>query len=349
MSHYPSITFVRLEDTLFGGAENFLRRLTQELDQRDIAYTTLHSHAPGWLASWLKVLYFNREAKKHKGCQFYVSLARIDSADIYRAGDGVHRVFMQKLGKSFFSNPLHIITCWLEKRCFKKAKAIIANSEFIKQQIIKTYHIPEQKIHVVYNGITLPEPIDEHQAKQRLAREFNIDPEQKIILFVGTDFKRKGADICLDLLSHLQHADYHVFFVGKDKTLQRYQHLAQQLGLDEHVTFTGQRQDINVFYQAADILLFTPRYEPFSNVVLEAIANQCVAITSDQNGAHEILPVDCVLHENNQQDIINLIDILLQNNNKLTQYKQYCFDIAKQYSIKRSVDETLNVIQETMQ
>lgn len=358
-----SLTFVRLEDTPYGGAENYLRRLTDELNRRNISHDTLHSNAPKWMASWLKALCFNREARQKKAPgQCYFSLARIDSADIYRAGDGVHRVFMQKLGKSFLSNPLHIVNCWLEKRCFNQAKAIIANSEYVKRQIMETYGIPDHKIHVIYNGITLtPNPSPKsgkgsqnanlndfpHKswipAPARMTREFGLKPGQKIMLFVGSGFKRKGADIFLKLISQLN-ANYHAFIIGKDKKLAHYQQLAKKYGIADKVTFTGQRQDIGYFYQAADILLFPTRYEPFSNVVLEALANRCVAITSDQNGAHEILPNEWVLTQKNQTEMIQYIDTLLQNDQKLMAAKQGALAIAKQYPIQRSLDETLKLI-----
>lgn len=340
------LTFLRLEDSPFGGAENYLRRVKEELQSRGIDTNTLHSQAPHWLASWIKALWFNIEARyKKQSDQFYFSLARIDSADIYRAGDGVHRVFMRAVGKHFWHNPLHVVTCYLEKRCFQNAKKIIANSMFVQKQIIETYRVPAEKIEVVYNGVNLPtENLDK---QDQLRSEFNIATEKKIILFVGNDFKRKGGDIFIDIVRKIS-VNYHAVMVGKDKHIENYRQWVDAAGLSAHITLTGQRHDIARFYQAADILLFTPRYEPFSNVVLESMAHHCVAITSDQNGASEILPPDCVLHADNKADIIRLITSLLSDNEKLKAYQTQCFEIAKAYSIARSVDNTLKVINSVM-
>ena len=133
------ITFIRLEDTHFGGAENFLRRLITELNRRNIACKTLYFNIPKYFPSWIKALWLNYEARIKKGSAFYFALSRIDSADIYRAGDGVHRVFMTRVGKKYWSNPMHGIACWLERRCFDRAIKIITNSVMVKQEIINTY------------------------------------------------------------------------------------------------------------------------------------------------------------------------------------------------------------------
>ncbi|HLD16490.1 MAG TPA: glycosyltransferase, partial [Coxiellaceae bacterium] len=193
MFKYPIIRLVRLEDTPYGGAENYLRRLSAVLTQRQIAHEALHSKAPRWLASWIRILWFNYQTKRWKKDQFYFSLARITCPDIYRAGDGVHRVYMKIKGATWWPNPLHFIYCMLEKRCFEHAKKIIANSQMVKQQIIETYHTAPEKISVVYNGIDWP-TVDETTRRKVLRASLYIPLDKKVILFAGCDFRRKGLD-----------------------------------------------------------------------------------------------------------------------------------------------------------
>lgn len=342
------LTFVRLEDTSFGGAENLLRSFMSELQLRGIVCQALHSRAPGWLASWLKALYFNYEVKKCKDQQFYFSLSRIDSADIYHASDGVHRVFMKQIGKSFFNNPLHIVTCWLEKRCFHHAKHIIAISNMVKQNIINTYHISPKKISVIHNSVTVTPSMNQETARHTLAQEFHFDPQAKIILFVGNGLKRKGGDAFLQIMGRLN-PHYHAFIVGKEKHIKIYQKIAANLGIQNRVTFTGQRKDVNTFFQAADIFLLPARYEPFGNVMLEAMWHHCATITTKDAGAHELLPPELVMTSHNDMSIVNTINTLLDDQNKLQAMQTQCYETAKQNSIEHSVDEILKVVQEVMQ
>src|SRR3989344_3475319 len=138
MKEKPTLCFLRLEDTAYGGAENYLRRAGEALDKLHIPYHIMHSTAPHFLASWIKALYFNAEARLKKKNQFYFSLSRITSADIYRAGDGVHRVYMKVKKAKWWENPAHFVYCYLERRCFQKAKKIIANSLMVKNEIIES-------------------------------------------------------------------------------------------------------------------------------------------------------------------------------------------------------------------
>ena len=337
------VTFVRLEDTHFGGAENFLRRLIKALDQRNIAHDTRHASAPKWLPSWIKALWFNREARAKKGQQFYFALSRIDSADIYRAGDGVHRVFMRRVGKHFWSNPMHVVACWLERRCFERAAKIIANSHMVKQEIIDTYPIAAGKISVIYNGIE-PEVRDRFADRQAICQEFKLDMSVPIVLFVGSGWQRKGGDIFLQLLAQVN-APFQALMVGKDKRLAQYQKLAHHLGISDQVTFVGQRRDILRFYAAADILLFPPRYEPFANVVLEALSQHCVVLTSDGNGAAEILPSDQVIPLAQPEHIVPQLQLLLSDEALRVQRQQDNHAIVAQYTMTRCADETMATIE----
>jgi len=336
------ITFARLEDTRFGGAENFLKRLIVVLDQRSILHETLHASVPKWLPSWVKVFWFNSEARAKKGSRFYFALSRIDSADIYRAGDGVHRVFMRCAGKHFWSNPMHIVSCWLERRCFIRAGKIIANSQMVKQEIIDTYGIADDKITVIYNGIE-SEVRDRFADRQTICQEFHLDMSVPMVLFVGSGWWRKGADVFLQLLAQVN-APFQALMVGKDKHVERYHNMAQQLGLQDQVTFVGHRNDIMRFHAAADILLFPPRYDPFSNVVLEALSQHCVVFTSDGNGAAEILPADQIISLAQPENIIQQLQQLLTDETLRKQRQQENYAITAQYTMERCADEMLAVI-----
>ena len=336
------ITFVRMEDTQFGGAENFLRRLQHGLQQQKIAFDTLHCRAPKCLPSWTKALWFNAQSYMAKHDRFYFALSRIGSADIYRAGDGVHRVFMGAVGKHFWSNPMHMVSCWLERRCFMRCRHIIANSQMVKRHIETAYAIPADKISVVYNGIE-PRAVDSFAARQALCREFQLDPDMPIIVFVGSGWQRKGGDIFLKLLAQLN-VPFQALMIGKDKRVGRYQQMAKRLGVAESVHFAGMRRDVCECFAAADILLFPTRYEPFSNVVLEAMAQKCVVLTSDMNGAAEILPEDQVLSIKAPEKILPKLQQLLTEPRELIKQQRASLATARQFSIEKCVDDTLAVI-----
>jgi UDP-glucose:(heptosyl)LPS alpha-1,3-glucosyltransferase len=331
------ITFLRLKPNKFGGAERYLKRLTDELREKGIEFEIKYSNAPSFLPSWIKAIWFNLLSCLLKKDKFYFSLERITCPDIYRAGDGVHKVFIKKEKKSFL-NPLHFVYLFIEKRMFKNAKKIIANSNMVKNEIIDSYKIDKNKIVVIYNGIPLNDKVEFDDLK----REFNLKNE-KILLYVGSGFKRKGVKEALDIVSRIK-GDFKFFVVGKEKNIQWYKNYAKNLGIEKKVIFTGPREDVDKFYSMAEILIFPTKYEPFSNVVLEALNFECIPFTTKNNGASEILPNDWIIDEK----VVEKIQYLLDNPEILKEEQKKAKDISKNYSIEKNVDETIKVINEVI-
>ena len=342
------LKFIRANKTKFGGAEVYLSRVSEELQKRGIDFELIHSKIPKFLPSWIRVLLFNKKVCKEKNDSLYFSLERIRCPDIYRAGDGVHKVFVEVENKSLL-NPLHKIYIALEEKCFKNARKIIANSHMIKKQIIETYNIDEKKIEVIYNGLYLEQP-DFKTSYEKLQKEFSFDKKngKKVFLYVGSGFKRKGVEEFLFILSQLQYKNFQAFIVGKEKKIKYYKKLSQTLGLEKKVFFTGARQDVQDFYTVADIFLFPTRYEPFSNVVLEAMNYSNVVITTQQNGASEILDKNFVMENSKDQSIIEKIDDLLHNKEKLNKIKAQNMKIVQNFSIEKNVEQTLKIIGEVI-
>jgi UDP-glucose:(heptosyl)LPS alpha-1,3-glucosyltransferase len=289
----------------------------------------------------VRAIFFNLQVCLTKKNQFYFSLERITCPDIYRAGDGVHKVFLTTTQKSKL-NPLHPVYLYLEKRCFQNARHIIANSQMIKNQIINTYNIDNTKISVVYNGVNLTNQANPAKIKQ----EFELTDE-KILLYVGSGFKRKGVKELLELVAKLKTQNIKVFVIGKEKKIAYYQNLAKKLDVAEKIIWTGARVDVNDFYAVSDIFIFPTHYEPFSNVVLEAMSFKTIVWTTKQNGASEILDSEFIM-QNPTDDISKKIDNLLQNPQELEKIKQQNHQIAQNFSIANNTKQTLKIIKKYM-
>ncbi|WP_281950390.1 glycosyltransferase family 4 protein [Nitrosophilus kaiyonis] len=335
------ISFIRQKYTPFGGAERYLERLINYLKDKNIECEIVHANLPKWLPSWIKAILFNYKVCKNKKNRFYFSLDRISCPDIYRAGDGVHKAFLKT--KGFSLNPLHLTYLYLEKKTFNNAKKIIANSILIKEEIIKYYKIDPKKIEVIYNGIEIKD-FDKEKAKKELQKEFKIDDE-KIILFIGSGFKRKGAKEFLEIISQID-IDFKAFIVGKEKNISFYKNYAKELKIDKNVFFTGPRKDVDIFYAASDIFIFPTHYEPFSNVVLEAMSFENIVFTTKQNGASEILKKEYIMQNPKDFSIVSKIKTLLNDEENLNKIQKEMKNIAKNYTIEKNAQKTLEVINE---
>ena len=336
------IYLIRSNTTNFGGAENYLSRLSKALSRENIDHQVINSFFPKFLPSWLRAILFNVRLYLTKGDKFYYSLDRITCPDLYRAGDGVHKVFLSIEDKSRL-NLLHPIYLYLERHCFNNAKYIIANSNMIKEEIIDTYNINPSKIYVIYNGIEFKE-FDYEKSFKKLSNEFLINKNQPILLFVGSGFKRKGAEEFLEIISKINNTAFKAFIIGKEKNIKHYQNLSKKLNIDDQVVFTGPRKDVDDFYTIGDIFIFPTHYDPFSNVVLEAMNFENVVFTTRRNGASEILDEDFIMEKPYDTKVISMINNLLINKIALDKEKIKNKNLSKLFSIKKNLNKTLKVI-----
>jgi UDP-glucose:(heptosyl)LPS alpha-1,3-glucosyltransferase len=353
------IALARFKYTPYGGAENYLARLIVALRDKGVAFRVFSTNwvdenalkisSPKFLPSFLRILSFAYYACRQKReDELLFSLERLPCADVYRAGDGVHRAWLDVrlvYGESklaIFSNPLQTVYLWLERRTFQNSRKIIANSNFVKNDIIKHYGIEPSKISVVYNGVSA-NTLDSAECKEVVCAEFGISQDKKLILFVGSGFARKGAVEFLELLSKLGRDDYAAIIVGKEKKMPIYQKKAKELGVN--AIFTGARKDADRFYAAADIFLFPTRYEPFSNVCLEAMTGGCAVITTAQNGASEALEEKFVMKNPRDTDVLKVLHRLLDDSEFLAEVKAANKAKSLEFSMERNLEETLAVLE----
>jgi len=323
-----------------GGKEIYVSRLSSALSEANITHDLKHSIFPLFLPSWLRQILFDIQICFAKKDRILFSFERIKCPDIYRAGDGVHKEFL-KLQKKSILNPLHYVMSRFEKKCFLNSKIIIANSNLVREQIISNYRIDKDKIKVIYNGIKLEH--SRNSLSKVFLKKFSIK-NKLIFLFVGNGFERKGLESFLKILSRLDTLNFVAFVVGKDKRENKYIELARSLGVGQKVFFMGKRDDVQSFYKIADFFILPTKYDPFSNVVLEAMFSKNIVITTRQNGASEILDQDLVMKSSEDFEVIKMIQKIAASDELMHQFKLKNYQISKTYSIEENMKRTINVI-----
>jgi len=217
----------------------------------------------------------------------------------------------------------------------------------VKSEIIFTYKIAPDKISVIHNGVELKK-FNYQNSFDKLSNEFSIKKDQKILLYVGSGFKRKGVKEFLQIISKLRNLDIKAFVIGKEKDIEYYQELSLKLKIDDRVIFTGPREDVDDFYTISDIFLLPTHYEPFSNVVLEAMGFENAVFTTKQNGASEVLDSSFIMNNPSDFSIISAIEELFNNPSKLENIKKENRAKSEKFSIENNLKKTLEVINEVI-
>jgi UDP-glucose:(heptosyl)LPS alpha-1,3-glucosyltransferase len=123
---------------------------------------------------------------------------------------------------------------------------------------------------------------------------FHIDSTDKIILFVSMNFNIKGLDFLIGALSRLRirhpSKGFKLLVVGKGNE-KKYGSMAKDLGIKDHVIFTGimAREELERIYAASDIFSILSRFDTFGVAALEAMAASVPVIVSSNVGAKDIV------------------------------------------------------------
>ena len=155
-------------------------------------------------------------------------------------------------------------------------------SETIRDDLARYYH-RTRNVTVVNPGVDLdyfsPEAITELRESTRPS--IGVSPEETVILFVGTEFKRKGLDDLITALGETQH----LVVVGKGERWPHYRRLVRRLGLTDRIHFVGLADDVRPWYAAADVLVLPSMAEAFGMCVLEAMACGLPVVVRSHAGA----------------------------------------------------------------
>jgi UDP-glucose:(heptosyl)LPS alpha-1,3-glucosyltransferase len=212
--------------------------------------------------------------------------------DVYRAGEGCHRAYLEALpahGRPVY----HRVLLALERRVFSGTPEIVAISRQSAAEIARLYGVAETRLTVVYNGVDLarfhPDNRDRYRAVARA--EIGVGAETWVVLFAGSGFERKGLATAVEALATLGDRGSRLLVVGKGDT-RPYRALAERLEVAPRVAWLGPRPDVERWYAAADALVLPTLYEPFGNVHLEALATGLPVVTTTKAGGAETVSAD---------------------------------------------------------
>jgi UDP-glucose:(heptosyl)LPS alpha-1,3-glucosyltransferase len=233
-----------------------------------------------------------RRAIRARSYDVVQSHERTLTADIYRAGEGTHRGYLEAMGRAHRLSSYHKLVIYLEKRIFQlySAKDIVAISAGGKLEIERLYGTPPERVTLIYNGVDLDRFTPEKRALQRaeIRAELGVDATDWCVLFVGSGFERKGLGPLVDGLASIGDRRARLIVAGRGNPAP-YSAQAARLGLDKRVMFIGPRPDVDRLYAAADLVALPARYEPFGNVHLEALASGVPVLSSVHAGGAELI------------------------------------------------------------
>jgi len=181
-----------------------------------------------------------------------------------------------------------------EKKLMKRSDALIAVSKYTVNELTELYGINEKKIYVIYNGVDV-EKFKPRPNIAELRREFRLEENKKVVLFVGRLYHRKGLEILLrsipPILKEFSNVHFAISGTGFKQKEQSLRDLTKELKIEEYVTFLGYVPDekLPLLYSASDIFVLPAIYENFPFAILEAQSTGLPVISTNVGGIPEFL------------------------------------------------------------
>ncbi len=355
-----SIGFVRRGYSASGGAEAYLKRLGRgvvDLGHEVHLFATNDWPGDEWTFGTITRLHSGstiafadelERLQRQDRCDVLMSLERIWRCNVYRAGDGVHRAWLERREKlatpvaKFFRrfNPKHDGILRLEKSLLAErgAERVIANSRMVQNEIVDFYRYPADKIDIVPNGVPVAEFREAIAKREQGRAELELAPDEIAVLFAGSGWERKGLSFAIKAVEACNGPKMRLLVAGRGNR-RRYKSARAQ--------FLGEVVDLARLNAAADIFLLPTIYDPFSNACLEALASGIPVITTRTNGFSEIIEdgvhgsiIDLA---NDIEELRNAIRFWSDSSRRAAA-RSAIIACASQFDISKNVAQTLQIL-----
>jgi glycosyltransferase involved in cell wall biosynthesis len=201
------------------------------------------------------------------------------------------------------------------RRSAENADLVIATSQQTKEDLIRFWKIPENKIRVVYQGCSPDYEISPPESlKQEIITKYGL-PEH-FLLSVGAIETRKNLLLVLQALAFGK-IDIPLVICGvKTDYYHEVIHFATRHKISHQLIYLHSlpNQDLTVIYHLAEALVYPSRFEGFGIPVLEGMTSGIPVITSTQSCLPEIGGDACIyVDPDDTEAMIQAIHTVLNN------------------------------------
>ncbi|HAP24626.1 MAG TPA: transferase [Achromobacter sp.] len=280
----------------FGGAEAYGVELMRVLGKRhdvavvardfdsDLPFDYLPVRLPGWLPSWMRVLYFAWRADRLTRGRFDIVHSHVNGW----AGEiQVMHVTPVRYNRVTRVKPLQRVTAWLSPRLATyltlerlrvrrtPRRRVVAVSGLIMDQLHRSYG-EQLPVDIIAPGVKLPAP-DCNGARTAMRTRLGWGTDTIGCLLVARNPLRKGLPALLDALALLP-PQYRLLIVGADDPTRDRVRAAGDVA--SRVSLVDPTPDVSQYFNAADIYTHPTLNDSYGMAPLEAMSHGLPVIVS---------------------------------------------------------------------
>ncbi|WP_158634039.1 glycosyltransferase [Radiobacillus deserti] len=205
----------------------------------------------------------------------------------------------------------------LTEKIVKKADEVIAVGVRLKEEVIKQFHVPEEKVHVLSMGIN--RDVFHVMSQEEARNKLDLPQAERMIFFVGNLIEAKGltelGQAFRQLNGKMENLSLHM--MGEPKNKAYYEWFQEEFKdlPNIHIHPAQDQPKLALWMAAADVFVLPSHIEGFGLVALEAMACGTPVVGTDVGGLTYLLDDQAGLkvHPKDANDLAEKLDSLLQD------------------------------------
>lgn len=224
------------------------------------------------------------------------------------------------------------VQSWLQD-FMRKCQHIVIPSESMKETLVREYGLRD-RFTVIPTGIDL-EPYRITDGESLRARKGW--QKEKVMISIGRLAPEKNWETLLKAAKIVRenHPDLRVVLIGDGPARSDLECFASELGIADHVTFTGEVPfvDVPAYLKAADLFGFASTTETQGLVTMEALAAGLPVVAVDASGTRDILTdgEQGFLVPDSADALAASINRLLESPDRLEKFKENALAKVREY------------------
>ena len=239
--------------------------------------------------------------------------------------------------------------------CDKTANELIVPTNKIYSLFKEKYNFTKN-IHIIPTGIEVDRFFEENVNKKEvesLKKKLGLKKNEFTILFVGRLAEEKNVEFLIEAQKKLVEYDDHIklLIVGDGPDKQKYEQLAENLGLKDNIIFNGKAawEEIPIYYHASSVFATASTTETQGLTVIEAMAAGVPPLCIDDDSFRGTVTDELNGRVfNNQEEYINQVIEFYENKKIIDAYSKQARVQAEHCSSRSYASSVLEVYQRAL-